>query len=77
MDYAALRQNMLDIDSQTWDEIKILARDGDAEAQVLLGYRLYDTRMECDDCEKWLRQAAAQEHPEAVYHLAQTTFHPG
>ena len=76
MDYEALRQNMLDIDSQTWDEMKILARDGDAEAQFLLGYRLYDTRLECDDCEKWLRQAAAQEHPEAVYHLARTTFHP-
>ena len=67
MDYRALRNNLLEINDETWKRIEVAAEAGDSEAQYLLGSCLYDTRLERDDCEKWLRAAAAQEHPEALY----------
>lgn len=71
-----MRDCLIDLDERTWLSIAAAAEAGDSEAQFLLGYRLYDTRLECDGCEEWLRAAAAQDHPEAIYHLAQTTFSP-
>lgn len=76
MEFESLRERLLELDAQAWATIKVAAEAGDSEAQFLLGYRLYDTRLEHDDCERWLREAATQGHPEALYHLSQTTFRP-
>lgn len=48
-----------------------LADSGNPEAQYLLGYLAF-TSAEVDlaECRVWLERAAAQQHPEAIYHLA-------
>lgn len=77
MDFKRLRDRLHEIESETWDTIRAAAKDGDAEAQFLLGYRFSDARLDCEDsedCEKWLRAAAEQDHPEALYELALTRF---
>lgn len=51
--------------------LRPLADTGSAEAQYLLGY-LYFTSADVDAQEsyQWLEQAAAEQHPEAIFHLA-------
>src|SRR5437867_2088841 len=48
------------------------AESGDADAQFILGYLMF-TGAEADyeASLDWLRRAAAQQHPEAMYHLSQ------
>jgi hypothetical protein len=51
--------------------LRPLADAGDSEAQFLLGY-LFFTSAEVpkDNSRQWLQRAAAQNHAEAIYHLA-------
>jgi len=51
--------------------LRPLADAGSAEARYLLGY-LYFTSADVDPQEshQWLQRAAAQHHPEAIFHLA-------
>lgn len=51
--------------------LRPLAEAGSSEAQYLLGY-LYLTAADVDAHESrlWLERAAAQQHPEAIFHLA-------
>ncbi len=76
MDFVALRGHMRELDDEDWDAVREAAEGGDPEAQFLLGCRFWDGVLVSDDCEEWLKRAAAQDHPEAVYWLAQTTFRP-
>lgn len=75
MNFESMRDCLDLLDSDTWKTIRKAAKEGDAEAQFLLGSRFrygYSTR----GCEKWLRAAAAQDHPEALRELGQTVFKP-
>jgi len=76
VNYEALRNKLHELDPVTWGRIEFAAEAGDSEAQFLLGSCIEDVRLERDDCEKWLRAAAAQNHPAALHHLACTTFRP-
>jgi len=51
--------------------LRPLADDGQAAAQYLLGYLFFTSAdVAKDDSRAWLQRAAAQDHPEALYHLA-------
>lgn len=73
MNFESLRERLNEVDPADWKRIRAAARAGDAEAQYLLGSRVY-FGLGRRGCEKWLRAAAAQGHPEALYSLAITTF---
>lgn len=71
-----MRERLDELDSETWKAIRRAARDGNAEAQFLLGFRFNFGSLSSRGCEKWLTAAAAQDHPEALRYLAQTEFRP-
>ena len=74
MDFVSLRDKLHELDSATWKAIRKAAKEGNAEAQFLLGYRVSYGRFSARGCKKWLTAAAAQDHPEAVRLLAQIDF---
>jgi hypothetical protein len=48
------------------------AESGDADAQFVLGYLMFTgAEVDYEVSREWLRRAAAQRHPEAMYHLSQ------
>jgi TPR repeat protein len=63
------------IEDEEYDRASLLLRPladaGSAEAQYLIGY-LYFTSADVDahESRQWLERAAAQQYPEAIFHLA-------
>ncbi|MDE1462422.1 tetratricopeptide repeat protein [Spartinivicinus poritis] len=56
-----------------------LAKKGNAEAQLILGYLYYgsDPEMSAKESEYWLKKSANNKHPEAVALLANTNYKKG
>ena len=71
-----MRDSLEELGSETWKVIRKAAKEGDAEAQFLLGIRFHFGGFSARGCEKWLKAAGAQDHPEALRYLAQTEFRP-
>lgn len=61
---------------QVSSELKILAENGDAEAQFKMGkaYFGYASSKKRTEAEKWLLMAAEQGHDKAIYFLSQLRF---
>ena len=76
MNFVSLRERLDELDSETWKTIRRAAKEGNGEAQFLLGIRFHFGSLGSRGCENWLTAAAAQDHPEALRCLAQTEFRP-